>query len=232
MHRNVISRQRVIDHGEVLTPPGLVNDMLNLHGVSDECERIDSRFLEPACGNGNFLIEVLRRRLSSVSKRSPRAIVRWEKEALLGLSCLYGIELLYDNVNECRIRLHTLFDDTYRTRFGSKAKAAVSAAAREILRCNILQGDALKMTTVDDKVTPARPLIFVEWSMLGGKFQRRLFEYHELTRTEPKDKPPLFGGPVEPIVNDHDGRPVYIATSLKTLPLVHYLNLGHTHRTP
>src|SRR6188768_701921 len=91
------SRQRIIDHGEVFTPPGLVNDMLDL--VSHECERIDSRFLEPACGDGNFLTEVLRRRLAVVDRRARRSLLTWERDALLGLACLYGVELLDDNVN-------------------------------------------------------------------------------------------------------------------------------------
>src|SRR6185312_6851418 len=58
------SKQRVADHGEVFTPAWMVEAMLNL--VRDETERIDSRFLEPACGSGNFLVQVLRRKLVAV----------------------------------------------------------------------------------------------------------------------------------------------------------------------
>src|SRR5688500_11831988 len=149
MARSANSRQRVIDHGEVFTPPGLVDDMLDL--VAHECERVDSRFLEPACGTGNFLAEVLRRRLALVDKRhKPRT--QWEPNALLGLACLYGIELLFDNVNDCRQRLHSLFADHYNARYGKQARDECLAAARHIVNCNILQGDALKMTTVGDHV--------------------------------------------------------------------------------
>src|SRR5688572_7482544 len=95
MARSIHTRQRVMDHGEVFTPPALVNDMLNL--VAQECERVDSRFLEPACGNGNFLAEVLRRRLTMIDRRH-KPQTQWEPNALLGLACLYGIELLWDNV--------------------------------------------------------------------------------------------------------------------------------------
>ena len=59
----VKSKQRVTDHGEVFTPSWMVEDMLNL--VKGESERIDSRFLEPACGDGNFLKVVLQRKLAT-----------------------------------------------------------------------------------------------------------------------------------------------------------------------
>jgi hypothetical protein len=227
MISSVKSRQRIIDHGEVFTPPKLVNDMLDL--VAHECQRIDSRFLEPACGDGNFLAEVLRRRLAVVDHRAKCAIVRWEKDALLGLACLYGIELLCDNVNECRDRLHAIFTDAYTTRFGSQARPAVLHAARHIVRTNIHQGDALAMTTVGDKAFPARPLIFTEWSLLpNGQFKRHLYEYRELPPDSQKERPALFAAASQPIVNDHDGQPVFIANPLKALPLVHYLKLGLT----
>lgn len=218
------SRQRVIDHGEVLTPLGLVNDMLDL--VAHECERVDSRFLEPACGTGNFLAEVLRRRLTVVDRRDGRSLLRWEQDALLALACLYGIELLYDNVNECRDRLHGIFAEAYTKRFGSKARPAVLAAARHIVRCNIHLGDALAMTTVGDKVLPARPLVFTEWSMLpGGRFKRRCFEFRELTPALPGARPALFDQDVEPLFCEA-GKPVFMPRTVDTPPLVHYLKLG------
>jgi type I restriction-modification system DNA methylase subunit len=60
----VISKQRVADHGEVFTPSWMVEAMLDL--VKDETERIDSRFLEPACGSGNFIVQILKRKLAVV----------------------------------------------------------------------------------------------------------------------------------------------------------------------
>jgi hypothetical protein len=225
---HIISRQRVIDHGEVLTPPGLVNDMLNLPGVVHECERIDAKFLEPACGNGNFLAEVLRRRLAVVDRKCRRALICWEQDALQGLACIYGIEWLYDNVNECRDRLHGIFAEAYISRFGKKAREAVLDAARHILRCNILQGDALEMTTVGDKVMPARPLIFTEWSILsGGKVKRWRYEFRELTRPLPGAAPSLFEDDVEPLFCEA-GKPVFIARPLDSKPVVHYLKLAES----
>src|SRR6476659_177345 len=103
----VKSKQRVADHGEVFTPPWLVEAMLNL--VKDETERIDSRFLEPACGSGNFLVHVLKRKLAAVELKFGRSDFEKRHYALLGLMCLYGIELLPDNIAECRASLLEIF---------------------------------------------------------------------------------------------------------------------------
>ncbi len=218
------NRQRVIQHGEVFTPPELVTDMLDL--VAHECERIDSRFLEPACGDGNFLAEVLRRRLKTVDRKCGRSMIRWEQDALLGLACLYGIELLYDNVNTCRDRLHAIFQETYSTRFRGKCRSACSDAARVIVRCNIQQGDALKMTTVGDRAHEPRPLTIIEWSMLsGGIFKRHEFEYQQLPRPDPRERADLFDQGGDMGTNDL-GASVFIVKSIRQRPLVHYLSLA------
>lgn len=223
MARPTHDRKRVIDHGEVFTPPGLVNDMLDL--VAHECERVDSRFLEPACGTGNFLAEVLRRRLALVDRRH-KSRTQWEPNALLGLACLYGIELLHDNVSDCRQRLHTLFADHYAARYGKQAKPECLAAALHIVHCNILHGDALKMTTAGDDVHPARPLVFTEWSLLpGGKFKRRRYEYHDLSQPPPDAASALFV-PATARVTDEEGKPVFIPCKVADWPAVHYLKLG------
>ncbi len=229
MATEIHSRSRVIDHGEVFTPPHLVRDMLDLPGVRDECLRIDARFLEPACGDGNFLAEILRRRLGRVSDLHPKSAQHpWERDALVGLANLYGIELLYDNVQACRDRLYQLFEDHYLDRFGNQHHPAVLGAARHLVTANVFQGDALAMTTVGDRVHPARPLVFTEWSMLPrGRFKRRRFQYKELL--EHNDRPnnraaDLFADGREPITGD-DGRPVFIAEPVDDLPLVHYSKL-------
>lgn len=224
MSANTRSKQRVVDHGEVFTPPELVKAMLDL--VAQECERIDSRFLEPACGHGNFLAEVLERRLALITKRAGRAIVRWEQDALLGLACLYGIELLDDNAVECRDRLHGIFADAYSKRFGGKARDAVLAAARVIVRTNIVQGDALTMSTSATGRLKPEPLVLTEWSMFsGGKFKRRLYEYRELLRTGPEDAGPLFAAP-PPKIMDEEDKPVFVTRAVGEKPAIHYLKLA------
>jgi hypothetical protein len=170
--RLIKTRQRVSDHGEVFTPGWLVEDMLDL--VKSETERIDSRFLEPACGSGNFLIPVLERKLAAVRTRHGRSDFEKRHYALFALMCIYGIELLADNAAECRGNLLAVL-----TKFlGADARGIWGQAASVVLAANIVQGDALKMTTVD-----GLPITFAEWGYLGrGKYQRRDFRYDSLTQ--------------------------------------------------
>ncbi len=167
----VRSRQRVADHGEVFTPAWLVEDMLNL--VGEECERGDARFLEPACGSGNFLVPVLRRKLATVHMEYANSEFEKKQHALLSLMCVYGIELLADNAAECRTKLL----DTLFGYLGNSVGDEWFRAAQVVVEANIVQGDALAMTTPAGK-----PLTFAEWGYLGkGKFQRRDFQYEALT---------------------------------------------------
>ena len=168
----VKSKQRVADHGEVFTPSWMVEDMLDL--VKTETERIDSRFLEPACGSGNFLKSVLKRKLVTVQMRYGKSDFERRHHALFALMCIYGIELLKDNVEECRENLLAIFVDYLRL----SPDDNWYRSAKAVLEVNILQGDALTLTTTDGK-----PIEFPEWGYLGnGKFQRRDFRYDSLTQ--------------------------------------------------
>jgi hypothetical protein len=168
----VKSRQRVIDHGEVFTSSWMVEDMLDL--VKEESERIDSRFLEPACGSGNFLKVVLGRKLKTVQHRYGKSDFERRHHALFSLMCIYGIELLLDNVEECRaalIGIYAKYLDLERGDIWYQAGDAV-------LQVNIQQGDALTLTTSE-----GAPIEFPEWGHLGaGKFQRRDFRFDSLTQ--------------------------------------------------
>lgn len=167
----VKSKQRVADHGEVFTPAWMVQDMLDL--VKDETERIDSRFLEPACGSGNFLVPVLQRKLGAVQARYGKSDFEKRHQALLALMCVYGIELLADNVAECRANLLEVFSSYLRV----EVTDAWHRAAERVLAANVVQGDALSMTAEH-----GTPIVFPEWGYLGkGKFQRRDFRYDNLT---------------------------------------------------
>ena len=169
----VKSKQRVADHGEVFTPAWMVEAMLDL--VKDESERIDSRFLEPACGDGNFLEQILRRKLTAVELKYGKSDFERRHYALLALMCIYGIELLPDNIADCRANLLEIFaeylnldesDDLYR-------------AAFFVLSQNLVHGNAMTMLTED-----GLPLTFAEWGYLGkGKFQRRDFLHNALTKS-------------------------------------------------
>jgi hypothetical protein len=165
------SKKRVANHGEVFTPAWLVDAMLNL--VKDEADRIDSRFLEPACDSGNFLVRVLQRKLAAVELKFGKSEFETRHYALLALMCIYGIELLADNIAECRANLLEIFgeyldldqtDDLYR-------------AAVCVLSHNLVHADALTMRTHDGE-----PIAFAEWGYIGkGKFQRRDFRFDVLT---------------------------------------------------
>lgn len=168
----VKSKQRVADHGEVFTPAWLVEDMLDL--VGDDAERIDSRVLEPACGSGNFLIPALSRKLGTVQRLHAGSDFAKRHYALFSLMCIYGIELLPDNADECRESLAEVFN-----RFlGVQPDDVWARAARSVLAVNIVRGDALTLTTPD-----GGPIRFAEWGYLGkGKFQRRDFRFEQLTQ--------------------------------------------------
>lgn len=170
----VRSKQRVVDHGEVFTPPEIVTAMLDL--VRDESMRIDSRILEPACGSGNFLVPALERKLITARARYAASDFEHRHLALLGLMCLYGIELLADNVAECRANLLDVF--TADLRVGEED--VWSQAAAHVVRVNIVHGDALAMTTAGDH---PQPITFSEWSYVGrGRFHRRDFRFDTLTQ--------------------------------------------------
>jgi hypothetical protein len=181
----VKSRQRVIDHGEVFTPEWMVNDMLDL--VKDESERIDSRFLESACGEGNFLVVVLQRKLNVVQARFGSSEFERQHQALLALMCIYGIELLEDNVEACRLRLRNIFIDYLKIANDSP----FYAAAESVLQSNILHADALTMMT---QSPVPNPIVVAEWSYLGkGNYQRRDFRFDALTQMSSFGTDTLFG---------------------------------------
>jgi hypothetical protein len=169
----VKSKQRVADHGEVFTTSRMVEAMLDL--VKEETERIDSRFLEPACGSGNFLVQVLRRKLSAVELKFGKSEFERRHYALLGLMCIYGIELLGDNVAECRDNLLEIF----AAYLGIDDAEDFCRAADHVVSQNLIHGDALTMRTALDQ-----PIVFAEWGYLGkGKFQRRDFRLDVLTQS-------------------------------------------------
>lgn len=169
----VKSKQRVADHGEVFTPAWMVEAMLNL--VKAETERIDSRFLEPACGSGNFLVQILLRKLDAVELKYGKSDFERRHYALLGLMCIYGIELLADNIAECRANLLEIFADYLKL----EESSVLYRAAAHVLLQNLVHGDALTMRTHDGP-----SIAFAEWGYLGkGRFQRRDFHLATLAQS-------------------------------------------------
>jgi len=163
----VKSKKRVTDHGEVYTNEREVKAMLDL--VKDETERIESRFLEPACGNGNFLAEVLERKLNVVDSRYKKDQFEWERYSVLSVSSIYGVDILEDNAEECRNRLFDLYQSSYSSNFKDKCQEVCLRSVRFLLNRNILWGDALDFTNPVTK----QPIIFSEWSAVNGSLLKR-----------------------------------------------------------
>lgn len=180
------SKKRVRDHGEVFTAEREVKAMCDL--VKDETERIDSRFLEPACGTGNFLEEILTRKLAVVKKLYKSNPYDYERYAVLAATGIYGVELLADNVRECRERLFELWNKEYTAVCKKSANDETREAVKYILSKNILCGNALTLMCVDENQKDTdTPIIFPEWSLLGAKLKRRDFRLDVMLKAG--DKP-------------------------------------------
>lgn len=203
MEKQVVSKKRVADHGEVLTGKREVNAMLDL--VKHETERIDSTFLEPACGTGNFLAEILARKLRVVKQRYGKSQWECERYCVLAVSSLYGIDILEDNVRECRKRLFDLFDLHYDFLFPNED---CLKTVKFLLERNIIWGDALTLMTVGEN---PQPIVFSEWRPVNGgrMIKRRDFTFQELLSFAGTKEQPLFSDL---------GEEVFFPTPLKEYP--------------
>ena len=202
---------------EVFTAEREVKAMCDL--VKDETGRIDSRFLEPACGDGNFLAEILGRKLAAVSRQYAKSPDDWEKYSILALSSLYGIDILRDNAQACRDRLLAIWRDQYGTECGSDVPAGqkneAEKAAEFILRRNIRCGNALSLKEVDDAQNDSdRPIVFSEWSLIGEQLKRRDFAFNSLVNQD-------FANEAGSLFSDL-GVEAEIFSPVKEFPLIHY----------
>jgi hypothetical protein len=210
MSEQVKSKKRVTDHGEVFTNQREVNAMLDL--VKHETERIESRFLEPACGDGNFLAEVLNRKLIVVDYKYSNTQVEWERHAVIAICNIYGVDILEDNAEECRKRLFNIFKDRYYVLFAEKCKSEILRSVNFLLHRNILWGDALDFTNPKTK----QPIIFSEWSAVNGTMlKRRDYMFKFLVQ-----KSHQFS-----FFND-EGEANAIDEPVKDFPLIHFMKLG------
>lgn len=209
----VKSKKRVAEHGEVFTAEREVNAMLD--HVKQETERIDSRFLEPACGDGNFLVEILNRKLNVVVSKYKKSQFEFERYIIVALSSIYGVDILEDNVISCRQRLFDIASTTYTKTFKDKCKVECSNTLKHILSKNIVWGDALTLKRVDGS---DEPIIFTEWTPINGsKIKRRDYTMANLLESQPLDEPNLFSDL---------GDKAFIPTPVKDYPLTHYLKLA------
>lgn len=209
-NQQVKSKKRVADHGEVFTNEREVNAMLDL--IKIESERIESRFLEPAMGNGNFLAEVLQRKLNTVDDKYKSIQFEWERNAVIAVSSIYGVDILEDNAIECRNRLYKIFNDRYFTQYKNNCNEECNRSVKFLLDRNILWGDALDFTNPDTK----KPIVFSEWTAINGsKLKRRDYIFKFLV-----EKTHQFT-----MFND-EGNVGSIDEPVKDFPLIHFLKLG------
>lgn len=210
--KQVKSKERVTEHGEVFTAEREVNAMLDL--VKHETERIESRFLEPACGDGNFLIEILRRKLNVVESVYGKNQLDYERYAIISVASIYGVEIQKDNVDECRIRLYTFFENRYKKMYPHSFKEECLRSADYILQRNILHGDALSLKNPET----SEPIVFSEWSAVNSsKIKRRDYTMANLLENQPMDGPNLFSDL---------GDEAFIPTPVAEYPLIHFLKIG------
>ncbi len=212
-----MSRQRVAEHGEVYTAKREVCAMLDL--VKEEAERIDSRFLEPACGTGNFLVEIMSRKMEAVRRQFVKNRFEYDQASAMAVSSMYGVELLPDNVDACRNRLLTQYLETYRQHQHQEASPELERCISFLLRKNILCGDALTMLRDNGE-----PVTFCEWTFIGtgGKVKRRDFELSELLRNVEYDKPKAGE---EGLLFADTGEPTFVHLPKREFPIVNYLKL-------
>lgn len=182
-NKQIVSKARIANHGEVFTAPREVNAMLDM--VKQETQRIDSRFLEPACGKGAFLTEILRRKLAIVTERYHRSSAEYKRYAVLAVASIYGIDLLPDNVADCRALLLGICIENYTKACKCKCDCIPTdfvETIRFILSKNIVLGDALTLKCADGS---DKPIVFSEWSLVtGNKFKRRDYYFSNLVDSE------------------------------------------------
>ena len=186
MAKQVKSKQRVADHGEVFTAEREVNAMLDL--VKQETERVDSRFLEPACGDGNFVAEILRRKLEAAKiraippKKKKPLPMEFEKQSVIAVASIYGVDLLMDNVETCRNRLYEIWNTEYENICKKEVNDDCREAVKFILSRNIVCGNALSLKIVDEAGNDTEePIVFSEWAfIMGNKMQRKDYRFDKL----------------------------------------------------
>ena len=159
------SKHRVQKHGEVFTPSWMVQKMLDVPGVKEACEDISATFLEPAAGDGNFLLAILERKLDTVTRKYDKK--NWKTKSLIALSSIYGIEYLRDNLSLAQSRMFVYYLNWYEKNFGVRptSRNDIYKSAYYLIHKNIVRGDTL---TQKNPVTGTE-IRFNEWQIVKGR---------------------------------------------------------------
>ena len=186
------SKERVRAHGEVFTAEREVKAMCDL--VKDETERIDSRFLEPACGDGNFLAEILARKLAVVKRKYGRSYLDYEKNAVLAASSIYGVDILLDNVLACRKRMFAIWDKEYKAVCKKDCNDQTREAVKFVFSRYIVCGNALTLKCVDENANDTNePIVFSEWAFVtASQLQRSDYTFAKLLEQNNEQQPSLI----------------------------------------
>ena len=218
------SKERVRDQGEVFTNEREVKAMCDL--VAQECDRLDSRFLEPACGDGNFLAEVLTRKLNRCKQLYKRNPYDYERYSVLAVSSIYGVDIMQDNAQECRQRLYELWNKEYEAVCKKNSNNEARECVKYILKQNILCGNALTLMQVDEKQQDTDlPIIFPEWSLLlGTKLKRRDFRLDVLLKAndKPENQRSLLDDELSKYLSINPVTGEYMPEPIREYPAVHY----------
>jgi hypothetical protein len=229
VERQIKSRERVSERGEVFTAEREVNAMLDL--VKQETERIDSRFLEPACGTGNFLVEILRRKLEVIRRQYQKHLSELELQTTIAVSSIYGVDIMKDNVEECCKRLHDIvckwYSEVHPLQKAPSQK--LSDVWSYLLHRNILWGDALTLREpVGEKATiiekqNAKPITFSEWSFISDMVMRKDFHLAALVQAQSASVP---------FMKNDQGNEVFLPPEpIREYRPIHYLKIATYYDT-
>lgn len=211
--KTIKSKDRVRDHGEVFTPDFIVEEMLNL--VKNETERIESRFLEPACGNWNFLIKVLERKIDTITKKYKKNQNEFEKYLIIATWSIYWIDLMIDNIEEAKIRLYKKIEKSYVYIYKWTIKEGFLMTIKTILSKNLIQWNALTLQNKDWE-----PIKFSQRSLIWkNKIKVREFIFDELIRNESRNSD------AQNTLFWDSWKPVFIPEPIKDYPPVHFLDI-------
>jgi len=203
-------RKRIADYGEVFTASKEVNEIIYI--VEHEAYRVESKFFEPACGNGNFLTEILKRKISTIEKKYAKNQVDFEKNLIISIGSLYGIDILKNNVEESKYRLEEIAIQKYKKLFNKDTKENFIKVVKYILNKNIIIGDALTLKSTTKK---QKPLIFSEWASINGtEIKRKDYVLYKLLDNSEMSR-----------VKSDEGLIEYIPAPIKEYRKVHYLDI-------
>lgn len=206
------NRSRISEFGEVFTSEREVTAMLNL--VDNETHRIDSRFLEPACGDGNFLYEILSRKLAVVKNRYSRNDVEFKKYLFVAVASIYGVDILEDNVLACRKRLLNLSKSVSKGITSDKTANKFFDVIEFVLSKNIIHGDALSLNYANS----TQPIVFSEWCLASGSMVKRTdYTFTNLLAYQPFSGDSLFSDLGDEVMLPHP---------YKKFPLKHFMSIA------